>query len=171
MTEREITTLALKLFAIYVLVQMLLAIPTLIGSLVAVKNVLGPEPSAFWLWGAAATAVLLGLLSAVFLWSLATKALSKPPSGAGEGGGSGSEAAIFSALGLFLVVQALVRFSYVSVGAYAQYVRVDPREVKLQTVVLMIALILEALIGLSLILRTTGWVSLHRRVRNAGLSG
>jgi hypothetical protein len=170
MTEREITSLALKLFAIYLLVQMLLAVPTLVATLGTAKDYLGPSFSALWLWGAAAAAVVIGLVAAVFLWKVANKALSKPTDGIGGSSFSSIEAAVFSALGLFLVVQALTRFSYVSAGAYVQYVRVEPGEVTLQTAVLMVAHILQGLIGLSLILRTDGWVSLLRRIRNAGLS-
>jgi hypothetical protein len=170
MTGREITSLALKLFAIYMLVQMILAIPTLIASLVTAKDLLGSDFSALWLWGAAAAAVVVGLVVAVFLWKVASKALANPTDGIRVNVFSDIEAAVFAALGLFLVVQALVRFSYVSAGAYVQYVRVEPGEVSLQTSVLMVAHILQGLVGLSLILRTDGWVSLFRRLRNAGVS-
>jgi len=170
MTEREVTSLALKLFAIYVLVQMILAIPTLIASLVTAKEILGSDISALWLWGASVAAVIVGLVAAVFLWKVASKTLSKPTSGTRESFFSSIDAAVLSALGLFLVVQALVRFSYVSAGAYVQYVRVEPGELPLQTAVLMVAHIIEGVVGISLILRTDGWVSLFRRVRNAGVS-
>lgn len=169
MTAKEITSLALKLFAIYLLVQMILAIPTLIASLVTTKEFLGPELSALWLWGASAAAVLIGLVAAWILWKLANKTLSKTSGERNETSFSGNEAAIFAALGLFLVVQALVRFFYVSAGAYVQYVRVEPSEVPLQTTVLMVAHIAQGLVGLSLILRTEGWMSLLQKIRYAGL--
>jgi hypothetical protein len=171
MTEREITSLALKLFAIYLLVQLVLAIPMLVASLVTAKDFFGPDLSALWLWGAAAASVVIALLAAVSLWALARKALSKSPSAIGESRFSGIEGGIFAALGLFLIVQSLVRFSYVTAGAYVQYVRTEPGEIALQTAVLMGAHLFQGLVGLSLVLRTDGWVSLLRRIRNAGLSG
>lgn len=170
MTEREITSLALKLFAIYVLVQMLGAIPTLIVSLATAKDFLGSALPVLWLSGAAVTAVLIALTTASLLWKLASKALSKTSGEREENSFYRIEAAILSGLGLYLIVQALIRLSYGSAGAYVQYVVSEPGEIPIQTAVLLIVHILEAVIGLSLILRTDGWVSLLRRVRNAGLS-
>jgi len=171
MTEKEITSIALKLFAIYLLVQIVLAIPTVIASLVTTKEFLSPDLSVMWLWAAAAAAVIIGLATAVLLWRLASKALSTSPVVVKDNGVSRIEVSIFVALGLFLVVQSLVRISYISAGAYVQYVRTEPGEVALQTYVLLAAHVFQGLIGLSLVLRTDGWVSLLRRIRNAGLPG
>lgn len=171
MTRSGITSLALKLFAIYLLVQMLLAIPYLIASLAITKDFLAPEHSSLWLWGATATAVLVGIISTVFLWNIANKLVSNRAEEVTGNGFPDVEAAVLGVLGLFLAVQAIVHFASVSAGAYVQYVNTQPPEVSLQTEVEMVALVIQGLIGLSLILRTDGWVLLFRRIRTAGVSG
>lgn len=169
MTEREITSVALKLFAVYLLVQLLLAFPTVIASLASAKDVFGRHLSGLWLWGAAAMAIMIAIAAALVLWRLANKALAATSGGKERNSFLGIEWAVFSALGLFLLVQALIHFSYVSAGAYVQYVQVDSGDITLQTAVQMGAYIFEAIIGLSLILRTDGWVLMLRKLRNAGV--
>jgi len=170
MTNNELTALALKLFAIYLLVEMLLAIPTLIVTLGSAKDTLGTGLSELWIWVGVVAAVLIGLSTALLLWNVANRALFKVTNGTGGGGFPAIETAVFAALGIFLIIEGLISFLYVSAGAYVQYVSVEPGGVRLQAAVLMVAHFTQCLIGVSLILRTDGWLSFLYRIRNAGLS-
>lgn len=170
MTRREITSLALKLLAIYLLVQIILAIPNLFPLYSMGREVYETNYSALALYGAAVAAIVIGLAAAFLIWQLANRAMERTTHEAEDKTLSGLEPAILAALGLFLLIDAIVSFSYLSSSAYMQYMGSEPSEIALQTKAQLSAYGLQVVIGISLILRSEGWERLLRNARTAGLS-
>lgn len=171
MNNKQLTTLALKLFTIYVLAQALLSIPLLATSLTYLRNGPAGISKDMWLWLLALAAILITFILAIVLWRFAGKVMAA--SGAEEklSVPEGLEPLILAALGIFLSVQALVRLTGLSAGAYMQASQHATATVSLETTAALLAYLFQLLVGVSLVLRASGWVALLRRIRSAGLSG
>lgn len=170
MTEREITGLALRLFAIYILIQMLLAVPSLINAFIMVEASALGDSGTMWLWFAGVAVIIISLGLAWFLWKKGLNTTRTEHSTNAASSISNVEPAIFTALGIFLVIQALVRLSYLFTGAYVQSINSYNEDIPLSTITSIIAYLFQVVIGTSLMLRTKGWINVLNKLRHAGLT-
>lgn len=170
MTEKEITGLALRLFAIYILVQMILAIPSLINSVIMMRESVIGDPGTTWLWFAGVAVIIISLGLAWFLWKKGLNTTRTEHSTNAASSISNVEPAIFTALGIFLVIQALVHLSYLFTGAYVQSTNVHNDDIPLSTITYIVAYLFQVVVGASLALRTNGWINVLNKLRHAGLT-
>ena len=171
MTNKEITALALKVFAIYVLVQTLLAVPVIVQAISS--NFYDKEGvTAYAAIGVGIVAITILFGVAIAIWKLSNgiiiKTTSSPLNKAVTP--NTTEEFILSALGIYLAFKGLLSVFYMSVSAYTQlYGQQTSQEVSPQTAALLISNVIQVIVGLTLILRARGWVMLLRKFRGAGL--
>ena len=171
MTNRELTSVALKVFAIYILVQVSLALPQSIYSFIYVRDFHEPRLSDFWLWIAGVAAICAALLIALFVWRLSVQVVRHVEHEEVAAPQPHIEPFILSVLGVFLIVQAMVELVYLITSAYIQAANPDnPEGVSTETIAYISGYLLQTIIGVTLVIRAKGWVGLLGRLREAGLS-
>lgn len=174
MTGREITSLSIKLFAIYVLVNAVLAIPTFVMTLVGFAGQSYLTPESVWFWALGVIAVLSLLVLFVVLWRLANRFV-EPHEDTSDNTSplAIDEPFVLSALGLYLSFDGLMRIATLSVRTY---VSVGQNHVSLstaanaETIAYIVCYCFQVIFGLTLVLRSRGWAALLHRLRNAGLA-
>jgi len=169
MTGREITSLAIKLFAIYVLVRAVLAIPALVQVLYGPGGRAFLAPETIWLWGIGAIAVALLIVLAVVLWRLAGRVVRAAPGASTEAPSVAvDEPFVLSVVGLYLAFKALLQIAFLAVGAYAALGPLQ-QDFQAQTIAYIAGYVVQLVLGLALMLRSRGWALVLRRLREAGL--
>lgn len=173
MTGRELTSLAIKVFAIYVLVDAVYAVAGLVTTLLANRQWAYARLPFIWFWALGAVAVVLLFTFCVVLWRL-SKRLVKPAgvSRGAPGDAPISEAFALSLLGLYLVFEGLLRIAFLAEGAYAALAGTGgslAHGISNQTVVYTGCYTVQIIVGLTLILGGHWWARLLRRLREAGL--
>lgn len=173
MTGRELTSLAIKVFAIYVLVQAVFAVAGLVVVLHEGRTWLSQGLSTFWIWALGAVAAALLFIFVVVMWRLSRKIVQPPPFGLPEtNAASITEAFVLSVLGLYWVFEGLLRSALLSLGTYAalsSFAGTEVHGVWARTIAYLGCYGVQIVVGLTLILRTNGWAALLRRLREAGL--
>jgi len=170
MTNKELTSVAIKVFAIYVLVQAILSVPLLVNAMATYgfSEHRSGGSILLWLLGAAAFILLVGLT--VFLWKLATRVATQASAQVEDGKSSKvDDGFLISLLGLYLTFEGLLRFGYTCTSLYIQ--NQSTEEYSAQTLAYVIGYLIQVVIGLSLILKAHGWLALLRWLREAGLKG
>ncbi len=168
MTTNELTSVAIKVFAIYVLVHAILSIPPFIVAYsgLGFDHSNGSSGQLFWFL-ATASVVILVVVTAL-LWKLAGRVAEKASSGVGKNESHGiNEVFLLSLLGIYLSVDAVMRFGFVCIDAYTQSQHIDG--IALQTIAYIVGYLLQLIIGLTLIIKANGWVRLLKWLRGAGL--
>lgn len=173
MTGRELTGLAIKVFAIYVLVNAVYAVAGLVTTFLANRDGLYEGLPFFWFWVLGAIAVVLLFTFGVVLWRVSKRTIEPPKPSAGESGiATISETFALSLLGLYLVFDGLRRTAFLAVGAYSEFAGTASsldHGAAAQTLVYIGCYIVQIIVGLTLIFGANWWVSLLRRLREAGL--
>ena len=168
MSNKELTKLALKVFSIYVMVQAILAIPQFFQVYLMLKNGTGHDNAGWFIAISAASVVLLVMLS-VFIWKLSVNISTQLITESTSSSSNVSESFILSVLGFYLVVYGLTRVSVTSTSTY--YLLQTTSDVNLsiaQNIVYLIVYVVVAILGLSLVIKTNGWVRLLNKLRVAG---
>ncbi len=171
MTNKELTSVAIKVFSIYVLVQVILSVPYLTNALVSHGVFFENQSSNNLLLGLlGAAALVLLLFLAIFLWKLANKVVAKSSAQTVEDKGSKIDASfLISLLGLYLTFEGLLRLGYTCASAFMQ--TQDGGELSLQTKVYVVGYLIQVTMGLTLVIKSKGWVRLLRWLQGAGLKG
>ena len=169
MTNKELTSVAIKVFSIYVLVQAILSVPYLANALVTHGGFFENQRSSNFILGLLGiTAFALLVLLAIFLWKLANKIVDKSTAPVNADENSKIDASLLvSLLGLYLTFDGLLRLGYVCVSAFAQ--TQDGGELALQTKAYIAGYIIQVSIGLTLVLKSEGWLRFMRWLQRAGL--
>jgi len=170
MTTKQLTALALKIFAIYVFVEFLFALPQLFVAFQSTRNFSASEDVG-WAYILAAAFLFLTILAvAYYVWKLAEKLLAQIKPDDANDGIPDLEGFILSVLGLFLIVRAVVVLIYSSTGMYVQAIDPDnPDGVSAESAAYFFAYMIQLLVGATLVIKTKGWVRVLRRFRQAGL--
>ena len=174
MTNREITALALKVFALYVMVHALLAIPTVVSAFVWADGIFmetdgGRVASAMWFLGAGVVALVAAVVLALGLWWLARRLVSRVedvPVTDSRSNALNIESVVMAALGLYLTVTALVILGYLGPSLYLGEISGLDTETPAYDLAKVLAYSAQALIGLSLALRPCGWLKLLSRAQS-----
>ena len=168
MSNKELTKLALKIFAIYVMVQAILAVPQFFQAYVMLSN--GSEyNSATWFMAISAVSITLLAMLSVFTWRLSVNVSTQLLSESTNSSLNISETFILSVLGLYLIVFGLTRLSIASIGTY--YTLQSANDINqniAQNVIYLIVYFIVTIIGLSLVIKTKGWLQLLNKLRVVG---
>ncbi len=171
MKRREITAVALKVFSLYILINAIQAIPFVTNSLTWLiqgrSASEGYESSLYWLLGVASFVALVSL--AVLTWKLGVNVVSR--TAVGEDNDTSqpviTEAFLLSLLGIYLTVIGL-RGVWSSAWTVIVMVQNDV-ELDVRAITAVIGDLLQVLVGVSLMVKATGWSRLLLRLREAGL--
>jgi hypothetical protein len=169
MTTNELTSVAIKVFAIYVLVHTILSVPRYVVTYsgLGFDRSNGLSTPLFWLL--AVSSIVLLVVATVLLWKLAGRVAEKTSIGAGKSESYGiDEAFLLSLLGVYLGVDAVMAFGFVCISAYTQ--SHQNYGIGLQTIAYIVGYPFQFIIGLTLILKANGWVKLLNWLRGAGLT-
>lgn len=168
MSNKEITRLALKLFAIYIIVQVILSTPLLFQTYVLLNHGLLYSSQTWFLAISILTLVLLVLLS-IGIWKLSNSTASQMISNPHCKLSAFSEEFALSLLGLYLIVYGLSKTVFVSIGAYLS--AGDESNVNheyAQILVYVLVYLTIVIIGMSLVIKAKGWAELLSRLRMLG---
>ncbi|MCG7893315.1 MAG: hypothetical protein JAZ12_02565 [Candidatus Thiodiazotropha taylori] len=124
MNPREITSLALKLFALYLLVQALVNVPAILGVYLSIEYRVNETPAHNWLWVAGLITIICAVIIAGLIWKLANKSLNQLLNSEGNSKvldlvPSNIELVIYSALGMFLFISAISSLVFSFASTYA----------------------------------------------------
>ncbi len=162
MTSREITALALRIIALYVLVHAVLALPTLFTWLAVVPLGNLPEVPVWWFWFAGAVIVLATLIIAVIIWIVAGRAVAATEHQSKSPLFDNIEPLILSVVGLFFIMQALIQIGQVASGLFERTAMGQPL---LELQMRGAGYLFQLLIGLSLVMRPIWWTEFLARFR------
>lgn len=169
MKTREVTSLALKLFAIYLLLEALFSVP-LVFSMYLVREFKLEQAEGQWLFVVGVGTLILALALVVAIWKLANRSLIESLKNESDSKAlkivpSEIELIIFAALGLYLVVTSVsslvssLTSSYIAANEALSF-GVDP-----SSYIFIGTSIVQALIGCSLAVYPRKWSNLFSRVR------
>jgi hypothetical protein len=162
MTSREITALALRIIALYILVHAVLALPNLFSYLVVAQQSLTPEVPAWWIWMAGAIAILAALIIAVIVWVVAGRAVAATDHQSKSPLFDNIEPLVLSVVGLFFIMQALIQIGQVASGLF---IRTGMGQPLLELQMRGAGYLFQLLVGLSLVLRPLWWTEFLPRFR------
>ncbi len=170
MHSKELTGVALKVFAIFVAIKALAMLPVALSVAAAWAQANGHEGQwVFWFLGFAALLSLLVL--AVLVWKLSNRLVSDviaQPDSPGEPHGI-DQSFLLSLLGIYLTVQGLQQFG-LTMSNLMQ--RLDSHvDLMAQAVAHVASNLLLFLVGLSLVIGPSAWMRMLARLRVAGLKG
>jgi hypothetical protein len=168
MSNTDISKLALKIFSLYVIVQVLLAIPQFFQAYVMLSN--GSEyNSAKWFMLISALAIILLFLLSVAIWKLSNNTKSILSKNTDNSLSQISEEFVLSLLGVYLIVYGLTRITVVATSAYYSANATNDTNYQItQSIIYVVVYLLAAILGLSLIIKSKGWVSMLNKLRIAG---
>lgn len=168
MNNTDLSKLALKLLAIYVAVQGLLAMPQLFGSYVMLSN--GSEySSTAWFIAIAITAIIALFALSVVIWKLSNNTKTVIAKNTSTSSHPISEEFCISILGLYLIIYGLTNMLFAaSFAFYASQSHSNISYESTKSIVYSAVYLIVSLIGLSLIIKTKGWASLLNKLRLAG---
>ena len=168
MNNADISKLALKIFSLYIIVQVLLAIPQFFQAYVMLSN--GSEyNSANWFMFIGATAIILLFLLSVAVWKLSNNTKAIISKNTDNSFPLISEEFALSILGIYLIVYGLTRTTVVATSAYfSAHSSNDINYEITQSVIYVAVYLIAAILGISLIIKSKGWSSLLNKLRSAG---
>lgn len=173
MTTRELVSVAIKVFAIYILVQVLVLMPSMVSTLAYATDL--NQNSTPWIALGGIGAIVASAVIAFFAWRLSTDVVSGALPGDVNTTETPRHAAdwesfVLSVLGLYLMVRTIVVLVPRATGTFVQVSDANnPHGVDASTIAMLVCLLLQGLLGLSLVIRAKGWAALLRRLRGLGL--
>ena len=168
MSNTDISKLALKIFSLYIIVQVLLAIPQFFQAYVMLSN--GTEyNSANWFMFIGATAIILLFLLSVAIWKLSNNTKAIISKNTDNSFPQISEEFALSILGIYLIIYGLTRTMVVATSAYfSAHSSNDINNDMTQSVIYVAVYLIATILGISLIIKSKGWSSLLNKLRSAG---
>ena len=172
MKTREITSLALKLFALYLLSQALINVPSIMGVYLAIESRNTDNPSHEWLWVSGVVSILCAIVIAILIWKLANKSLIESLKNDSESSDlnivpTDFERIIYWALGLFFLVSSISSIPFSFYSAYASVNNDLSFGLNTGHILHISSDLFQALIGITLILYPGHWSSLFTQVRRS----
>jgi hypothetical protein len=171
MTNKELTSVAVKVFSIYVLVHAVLSVPYLVNTLITHGGFFENQGDNKFLLGLLGSAafILLVFLAGI-LWKLANKVVEKSSDQVDVEESSKIDSSfLVSLLGFYLTFDGLLRFGYACASAFAQ--AQDGGDLSVQTKAYVAGFLIQIIIGITLVLKAEGWVRVLRWLQRAGLKG
>ncbi len=171
MNRNEWTELSLKIFALFLFFKFLTAVPNFINMPVIAEKYAGS-----WAMPGAITGVLVSLVLAMVVWRLApvlSKAIwrkTEPPQAISNPSMDEIQAAIFSAIGLFVLITALPGISeYLVLINQTSSPFQSESALEFKAKIELATMLVQSAIGLFLLFGSRGLVAVIKMVRNLGL--
>ena len=175
MNNKQISAMALKVFAIYILAQLIIQLPSVYGVFLSISHWVGPniEPI-IWIPIILlfATFIVVAILARLF-WNLSNDIIEKAVSNS-----SAEQPAnmpddfhefIIFVLGMFILIQGLFGLPYPLTSAFHEIAGYpNTGGLSGDTVVWFLSEVLLAILGLSLIFKRKNWVDFYQRLKYAG---
>jgi len=168
MSNKDLTKLALKIFSIYIFVQVILATPQFFQAYVMLSN--GSEyNNSKWFMFIGAAAVVVLLLLSVAIWKLSSNTKEIISKNTDNSSLNMSEEFALSILGLYLIVYGLTRTIVVATSAYySSQASNDINYDITQSVIYVAVYLVVSIVGMSLVIKSNGWSALLNKLRVAG---
>lgn len=169
MKTREVTSLALKLFSLYLLLEIFFGIPVLFGMYVMAE--LKPEEAeGLWLIGIGVAVILFAFVLAMAIWKLANRSLIESLKKESDSKvlkivPNEIELIAFTIVGLYLVVTSLSSLLISLGSAYTQVNETLSFGIETESIVIIITGTVQLLLGVSLVVYPRKWSLLFARVR------
>ena len=166
MNPKIISAIAFKLFAIYILASVIIAVPTVIGTYIAMRNqISGVEASLIWPVVIAVTTIILAIIAFIILWKIGNGTI-KTVSEINETDTNLDlpvlEKTLFVLLGVYFSVSAFVDLPNMAASLWVK--SHAPTGVSITDYAWPLSLVVQFLIGLSLIQRLDKWLLLVRNI-------
>ncbi len=166
MTRKESTIIALKCYAIYIIVQLIVSLPILVGICLKLGRFGQHDTSAFFIASISFLSVVFCLATAFFLWKLANSLLIKetmPEPVSGEIGVDEVMKIILTCMGVYFAINAVIAFPSAFVDFQISRSNVDYQP--LVSVVSLASVVLQIIFGCLLIAKPAKWVKKIRAIR------
>ena len=173
MTTKEITSIALKFFAIYLIANILFTLPTALWVQTMISAALdrAGEKSAGLLlaWAVGGAIVIVGIILAIFLWRLSNSLVDvnkqvdfqrTSPFSITE-----IELLVIAGIGLFFVVEAIPSVGYSAISIFDGAAVRNREGLNIPAVATTVVSLVQLLIGISLVLLPSWWANLFRKAR------
>ncbi|MCC5854799.1 MAG: hypothetical protein JJU10_03850 [Idiomarina sp.] len=162
MVTQQVTAIALRVLSIWLLIHLLLSLPSIALMVPTFEMFHGQEAPKWMFFGIAGAFFVLGLLAVFLIFKSATSALTRAKSDSALTLSDDSQKMLFQLAGLYFIVNALAYLprSLVPISnapdlSYAHFMT-------------SAGLILQLVIGLWLASRSDFWVKLFRKLRGRG---
>lgn len=168
MPTKIVTAIAFKLFAIYVIVSAVIALPSLAGTVIAIKNqTVGFDNNILWPIAITIGTIIITFIAFKILWKLGSSCLESSSTLMNDDKDSEVQAlerTLFLVLGVYFTVSAFVEFPNMATLLWAR--SQTPTGTTLQDYAWLVSVMTQFIIGLLLINKLDKWLLL---LRNAGV--
>ncbi len=166
MTRKETTGIALKCFAIYLVAQMIIALPALVGISLKLGYFGNHDVSAFFMVSLCFLTVVASLLCAFLLWKVTNSLMEKettPESAKGELSVDETMKLILACMGIYFAINAVIAFPQVFVNfKIAQNTAGQQSYVSASSIV---SVVLQLVFGCLLVAKPAKWVKMIRSIK------
>ena len=156
--------IALKFYAIYLLSQVIIGIPTLVALGLHFKNWTGTEPNKLWTVFVPVMSVLFGVGAAFLIWKCSDSLFKKESlmvSDPGVLGADGVMKIVLSCMGVYFIINGVVMIPHSLVNF--QIVRRLPESQVLLPAVDLLSKVLEIVFGSLLVVTPYKWIKVLRK--------
>ena len=169
MTSKEITSVAIKVFAIYALVQAIFSVPVMVNALAYFGIFERGEANALLLLLPGIVSFFIVVTLVIFLWKLANSLVEQSTvSPEDQDDRAVTADFLISLVGFYLVLEGLIQFGYSSITSYTSFQ--ETRTLSIEQNMYVIGNLVQIAIGLALIVKAQRWVSFLNWLRSAGLN-
>ena len=152
------------------MVQAIIAIPQFFQAYVMLSN--GSEyNNTGWFVAISVTSIILLAALSLFIWKLSNNIATKISSESTSSSSNIKDEFILSALGLYLIVFGLLRVSLTSTTTYYLIKTTSDSNIDfniVQNIIYLVTYFVVSILGLSLVIKASGWVRLLNKLRVAG---
>ncbi len=169
MTKQEITSIALKIFALYLLANILYTLPSSYIILNMVRRLDDGQMTQFWLGGLSLCLTGIGVVIAFMLWKLANSLISsregKNNHGAPSLSAESLEPIILSAAGAFIAISTFSHLGRLVSNSLLYANLKKETGIPTSDIMNMVIDIIVFGLGVSLIIKAKWWINLFKRYR------
>lgn len=163
MTQKETTAVAIKCFAIYILAQVIISLPTLAALGLKIGSYGQHDIQRSWVLVISSSSLVLGLVTAYLLWKFTTSLLTKEPvqeTATDDLGADGIMKIVLACMGVYFIIDATMTLPHAIVQFHVS--RSNPAFQTELSAMYLLAQVLESIFGFLLIAKPNKWVKMIR---------
>ena len=163
MTQKETTAIAVKCFAIYILAQVIISLPTLAALGLKIGSYGQHDIPRSWILVISVSSLALGLVTAYLLWKFTNSLLTKEPvqeTATGDLEAEGIMKIVLACMGVYFIIDAAMTFPHAIVQYHIS--RSNPAFQAELSAMYLLAQVLELTFGGLLIAKPNKWVKMIR---------